>query len=320
MIPSRDHITEALEILRLLGFPRAQQNDRSALCLLALLDLGPNRTWREADNRLIGLTPIMDWSKVHYGVNYKPNTRETFRRQTMHQFIQAGIALINPDNQARKVNSPKTVYQIEPNAHHLVRAFGTKAWAERLAGYLETRETLAARYANERSQLRIPLRVRENEQITFSVGEHSELIRAIIEEFAPRFVPGGHLIYAGDTGPQRYFDNDALSALGVEVDTHGKMPDVVIYYPDENWLILAEAVTSHGPVDGKRHAELREIFGGGIAGLVYLTAFPDRRMMARYLAEIAWETEVWCANAPTHIIHFNGVRFLGPYSSQQVND
>jgi hypothetical protein len=35
--------------------------------------------------------------------------------------------------------------------------------------------------------------------------------------------------------------------------------------------------------------------------------------MSRYLGEIAWETEVWVADAPSHLIHFNGERFLGPY-------
>ena len=133
-------------------------------------------------------------------------------------------------------------------------------------------------------------------------------------EFAPRFVPGGMLIYAGDTGEKwGYFDKNCLTKLGVDVDGHGKMPDVILYYPDKNWLLLIESVTSHGPVDGKRHAELANLFLGSKAGLVYVTAFPSRPRMARYLREIAWETEVWCAEAPSHLIHFNGARFLGPY-------
>jgi hypothetical protein len=122
------------------------------------------------------------------------------------------------------------------------------------------------------------------------------------------------LIYAGDTGEKwGYFDRRRLSQLGVEVEAHGKMPDVVLYYPDRNWLILAEAVTSHGPVDGKRHGELAELFSDSTAGLVYVTAFPSRPMMTRHLSEIAWETEVWVADSPSHLIHFNGERFLGPY-------
>ena len=128
-------------------------------------------------------------------------------------------------------------------------------------------------------------------------------------------MPGGVLIYAGDTGEKwGYFDKELLAKLGVAVDGHGKMPDVVLYYPDREWLLLVESVTSHGPVDGKRHEELARLFAKSKAGLVYVTAFPSRAIMARYLGEIAWETEVWCADAPSHLIHFNGERFLGPYA------
>ena len=91
------------------------------------------------------------------------------------------------------------------------------------------------------------------------------------------------------------------------------MPDVALHYGARNWLLLVEAVTSHGPVDGKRHAELASLFAAAKAPLVYVTAFPNRSLMARYLPEIAWETEVWVADAPSHLIHFNGERFLGPY-------
>jgi hypothetical protein len=100
----------------------------------------------------------------------------------------------------------------------------------------------------------------------------------------------------------------------VNVDSHGKMPDVILHFTKKNWLLLVESVTSHGPVDGKRHGELTKLFAGSKAGLVYVTAFPNRSIMSRYLSEIAWETEVWVADAPSHLIHFNGVRFLGPYS------
>ncbi len=311
---SRRHIDGARKILIALGLPRAQQNERSALCLLALLDLRPGRKWAAAQNPLVGITPIMDWIRDHYKKTYAPNTRETVRRQTMHQFVDAGIALYNPDKPDRPVNSPAAVYQIEPSALALLRCFNTKAWHGKLTAYLADRQTLAARYAHERKQNLIPVKIASGAKITLSPGEHSELIRAIIEHFGARFVPGGLLIYAGDTGEKwGYFDAALLSKLGVSVDAHGKMPDVVLYYPAKKWLLLVESVTSHGPVNAKRHTELTRLFSNSKAGLVYVTAFPSRAVMSRYLGDIAWETEVWCADAPSHLIHFNGERFLGPY-------
>ncbi len=317
MTNPNEYIEAAHQIIIALGLPRAQQNERSALCLLALLNLSPGKAWAAAENPLVGITPIMDWSREHYGKEYAPNTRETFRRQTMHQFCDAGVALYNPDKPDRPVNSPKAVYQIEPAALILLRTFGTDAWHDALTDYLADRETLIARYAKERVQNRIPVEIAPGKEITLSPGEHSELIRAIVEDFAPRFAPGSVLVYAGDTGDKwGYFDAPLLAALGVDVDSHGKMPDVVLHFTERNWLLLVESVTSHGPVDGKRHAELAKLFAGSTAGLVYVTAFPNRAIMGRYLGEIAWETEVWVADAPSHLIHFNGVRFLGPYPTE----
>lgn len=308
------HITEAIEILEALGLPRAQQNERSALCLLALLNLTPDKAWDMAESPLMGITPIMDWAKEHYKKIYAPNSRETVRRQTMHQLVDAGIALYNPDDPARPVNSPKAVYQIESNTLQLLRTFGSELWHANLEAYLAEQETLRARYAKEREQIRVPVKITQDREITLSPGEHSELIKAVIEDFGPRFVPGSTLVYVGDTGDKwGYFDDVLLSQLGVDVDSHGKMPDVVLYDEDRNWLLLIESVTSHGPVDGKRHAELTRLFLEAKAGLVYVTAFPDKSTMARYVGDIAWETEVWVAEAPSHLIHFDGKRFLGPY-------
>ncbi len=307
-------LSEAKDILKSLGLPIKQQNDRTALCLLALIDLKPEQEWNMAKSRMIGITPIMEFSKEYYGREYKPNSRETFRRQSMHQFVSAGIAHYNPDEPNRAVNSPKAVYQIEEETLNLIKHYNTNQWIILLEKYLANRETLIEQYAQEREQNKVSLLIDDDQQYKFSSGEHSQLIKDVIEEFGPRFVPGGKLIYAGDTGAKTdFFNKELLSELGVRVDLHGKMPDVIIYYPKKEWLILVEAVTSHGPVDGKRHKELQTLFNGSKVGIVYVTAFPDRKLMAKYFDEIAWETEVWVANAPSHLIHFNGVRFLGPY-------
>jgi hypothetical protein len=310
-------IEEAMDILEALGMPRAQLNERSALCLLSLIDVRPKGKWSDAHAVRIGVTPIIEWMKTHYQKIYAPNTRETIRRQTLHQFRDAGMVLYNPDNPSRPVNSPAAVYQIAPEALALLQQFGSTSWPSALSDYLATNGSLAAHYAQARNMAMVPVQVPGGGDLTLSPGDHSELIKSIIEQFGPRFVPGAHLIYAGDTGQKvGCFDHVALARLGVTVDQHGKMPDVVLYDPTRDWMILAEAVTSHGPVDGKRHGELSALFANATPGLVYVSAFPDRATMRKYLADIAWETEVWAADAPTHLIHFNGVRFLGPYDKK----
>nr|WP_258869002.1 BsuBI/PstI family type II restriction endonuclease [Alkalilimnicola ehrlichii] len=253
MTKKDDYIEAARKTIISLGLPRAQQNERSALCLLALLNLTPGKRWTDAESPLMGITPIMDWAKEHYGKEYAPNTRETIRRQTMHQFCDAGLALYNPDEPGRPVNSPKAVYQIEPTALALLRTFGTPAWHNKLTAYLAERETLIARYAKEREQNRIPVEIAPGKEITLSPGEHSELIRAIIEDFAPRFAQGSALVYAGDTGDKwGYFDAPLLANLGVKVDSHGKMPDVVLHYTAKTGCYWS----SPSPVTGRSMASV----------------------------------------------------------------
>lgn len=315
---NHEHIRSALTILADLGFPSAQLNERSALVLLAVLDLRPDRTWQDAAEPLLGITPIMGWLLAHYNKQYAANTRETIRRQTIHQFVDAGLVIYNPDKPDRAVNSPDAVYQISPEALVLMRTYGSPKWSARLTSYLSKQQGLAARYAHERDMQRIPVNIGDGQVLRLSPGEHSLLIKQIIEDFGDRFVKEGQLIYAGDTGEKMgHFRRELLQGLGVAINDHGKMPDVVLYCPKRNWLLLIEAVTSHGPVDGKRHNELARLFAGSKAGLVYVTAFPSKAAMARYVTSIAWETEVWVADAPSHLIHFDGVRFLGPYPARE---
>ena len=318
-LKAQGKIDEALQVLTALGLPRGQQNRRSALTLLALLDLKPAGNWSDITQPLMGITPLMNYIRDYYGQQYAPNTRETIRRQTVHQFVEAGLAISNPDDPKRPVNSPRACYQVSDEAAAVVRCYGTEAWDDSLQDWLKEQPTLAARWARHREMQMIPVRINDRQLANLTPGDHSELIRQIIDSFAPRFAPGAEVIYIGDTGAKTgHFEADRLAALGVTVDRHGKLPDVVLFDPSHDWLLLIESVTSHGPVNAKRHNELAALFKTSTAGLVYVTAFPSRMEMSGYLAEISWETEVWCADAPSHLIHFDGDRFLGPYTPNQA--
>lgn len=307
-------VAEAQVILTAFGLPAEQRNERAALTLLALLDLRPQQSWGAASDPLRGVTPIMEFVAKHYGKRWAPNTRETIRRFTLHQFEQAGLVIANPDQPDRPTNSPKYCYQIESRALAAIRKFGTPEWDNALRRYLMDAHTLAQRYAQIREMQRIPLDLASGVTIRLSPGGQNALVERIINEFCPRFTPAGKPVYVGDTDKKwAYFDADSLRDLGVAVEEHGKMPDVVVHFTQKNWLVLIEAVTSHGPVNPKRLTELRTLFASSKAGLVFVTAFLNRRGLLRYLGEIAWETEVWVADAPDHMLHFNGERFLGPY-------
>jgi adenine-specific DNA-methyltransferase len=309
-------VTEAQDVLRQLGLPRAQRNERSALTLLALLNLTPGKEWSDLERPMMGITPMMEFMAEHYGKRYAPNSRETVRRQTVHQFVAAGVAVINPDDPARPTNSGQTVYQAPEEIEAALRSYGTDEWDQRLAEWLAAAPALIERWARVRQMNMIPVTLPSGQQVQLTAGGQNPLIKAVIEDFCPRFAPGGHVLYIGDTGDKFVvWERGALESLGVVVNEKGKMPDVVIHDHERGWLLLIEAVTSHGPVDPKRQEELAALFGDCEAGLVFVTAFQDRRALVERLSEISWETEVWIAEDPTHMIHFDGARFLGPYEA-----
>ena len=263
---------------------------------------------------MVRTVQIMEWLRTHYDKDYKPNTRETVRRFTLHQFAEAALVAQNPDDPDRPVNSPKSCYQMAPRALQLIQEFGAPDFEDRLREYLADAPGLKAAYDRVRDLHRIPVTLPDGSMVALSPGGQNVLIKQMVEEFCGYFTPGGQVWYVGDADQKwAVFAEDELARIGVNVDSHGKMPDLVVYLPDKNWLVLLEAATSHGPVDAKRRGELASLFDGSSAGLVYVSCFPSRDEMRKYLHQIAWETEVWCADNQTHLIHFNGERFLGPY-------
>ena len=162
--------------------------------------------------------------------------------------------------------------------------------------------------------MRIPVRLPSGKTVALSPGGQNPLIKQVVEEFCARFTPGAAVVYIGDTENKfEHLEADYLAMLGVVIDPSAKMPDVVVHDTRRNWLLLIEAVTSAGPVDGKRRKELKILFKSSAAGLIFVSAFETRRAMQSFLTQISWETEVWVAEDPDHLIHFDGERFLGPY-------
>jgi hypothetical protein len=307
-------LIEAMTILRSLGFVSRQSNEVAGYTLLALLDLKPTQPWREARAPLRGITPIIEFVDTTYGVRYAPNTRETIRDEAVKYFVEAGMLARNPDDPARPVNSGKTVYQVESHAIELFRCFDSPEWAGKLRPYLTSRERIRRELQRERNLPRIPVKLPSGKTVTLSPGGQNPLIKTVIEEFCPRFASGECVIYIGDAEDKfLHLDSKYLERLGVAVPPPAKMPDVVVHDKRRNWLLLIEAVTSAGPVDGKRRKELKDLFAGCRAGLVFVTAFANREVMRSFLTQISWESEVWVAEDPDHLIHFDGERFLGPY-------
>ncbi len=315
-------IEEAKQILEVMGLPKRQQNDRSALTLLALCNLKENDKWSEAKAVSMAVVGnkenakyegVMRFIAEHYNKPYAENSRETFRRQTLHQFVQAGVCNHNPENPKLPTNSKDNHYRLTPEALQLIKSFGTKNWKKEVENFVKKVGSLRKKYARNRERRKIPLKLADGIVLRFSPGKHNEVQIAIIKEFAPRFAPGSELLYVGDTAQKDlYMDKKGLEKLGIPIDEHSKLPDVVLYDKKKKWLFLIEAVTSHGPVSPKRIVEMEKMLKSCKAGKIYVTAFPDFKEFKRHTSDIAWETEVWVVSFPDHMIHFNGDKFIGP--------
>lgn len=314
-------LNQVKEILKELEQPKQQRNDRSAWVFLALANIKPTDNWSNSQAPLLQTYKIMEFIRDHYGKDYKPNSRETIRRQTLHQFEQSGIVERNKDNPSRPTNSKDNNYSLTQQILEILWEFPKGNWKEKIATYKRNLHSFQKTYHKRISKEKVPVTLPNGQEVKLSPGKHNQLHADIIHEFCPRFVgKGGIVLYLGDTASSRneggkfmVLESEQLELVGIPPMSHDKLPDIIIYNQIRNWLFLIEAVTSHGPISQKRWIELEKAFRTCKAGKVYVTAFPNAREFRRNAADIAWETEVWIADQPDHLIHFNGDKFLGPH-------
>ena len=306
-------IDDARDILEQLGLPPAQQRDIACLTLLALCGLSENDAWSEAIKPSLTIHQMLEFMRDTYRRNYAENTRENVRRQVIHQLEQARVVDRNPDEPDLPTNSPRTHYGLTDEALKVLRLYQGNGWETELATFRSSHGVLLEVYRRRRRMREIPIRSSTGEEIRLSPGEHNRLQAQVLTDFGPKFAPGAVLLYLGDAAKKLlHLDEEKLLRLGVPITEHDKLPDVVLYDEERNWLFLIEAVTSHGPVTPKRMQELEVTLHACVATHVYVSAFPDFREFKRHLQDIAWETEVWVAEIADHLIHFDGEKFLGP--------
>lgn len=301
-------VEEARGFLESVGMPKAQQADICCYVLLAMANVKPETPWSEATNDWIRIHDIIQFSNRFYGTTYAENSRETFRKQALHRFRTAALV----EDNGKATNSPNYRYRLTEETLKMVLVFRSSEWQESLNRFLSYHDRLIDIYASKKKMTLMPVKI-NGADFKFSAGKHNELQKAIIEEFAPRFAPNSECLYVGDTIEKDLVKNvDKLTELGFEITLHDKMPDVVLYRDDKDWIYFVESVTSVGPMDPKRIFEITEMTKDVKAGKIFVTAFLDFKTYKKFAEELAWETEVWIAEMPEHMIHLNGDRFMGP--------
>lgn len=303
-----DKLETIKKLLADVGMPDKQQSDLCALTMLGLANLKEGDSFKKASNNWIRIHDVIQFINENYGVTYAENSRETFRKQAMHHFRNA--ALIEDNGKA--TNSPNYRYRITSEFLNVLKSIGTKKAKLALQNFLSVHEKLIDTYASKKTMPMMPVKI-NNVDYVLSPGSHNELQKAILEEFAPRFAPNSECLYVGDTTNKDLVKNvNKLSELGFEITLHDKMPDVVLYRADKNWLYFIEAVDSVGPMSPERVIDIQRMTKNVNCGKIFVTAFLDFKKYKRFSEQLAWETEVWIAEMPDHMIHLNGDKFLGP--------
>ena len=301
-------LEEARSILSALEVPAKQQNGMCCCVLLAMAGITEEQRWTSATNNWIRIHDVIAFASDNYGITYAENSRETIRKQAMHHSRNAAFI----EDNGKATNSPNYRYRLTDEMLNLIQSYGSQEWSKNLAIFLNNHETLISLYTSKRTVRKMPVKINGSE-FTFSPGRHNQLQRAIIEEFVPRFAPDSECLYVGDTIEKDLVKNEEkLRKLGFSITLHDKMPDVVLYSTEKNWLYFIEAVTSVGPMEPKRIKEIEEMTEDVTAGKIYVTAFLDFKTFKKFSESLAWETEAWIADMPDHMIHLNGDKFLGP--------
>ena len=312
-------INTALYILDTFGIPiegTPRRLERMAIAFLASCDIKSLKELAKAKDLNSGFAlktrDIINYVNQHFNENISSGSYDDIRRKDLKLLTIAEVVLQSSPNSA--TNDSTRGYSINPTYGELIRNYGKKDWEKSVKDKLKNIEPLSQKLKRERQISKVEVTLPSGGQLTFSAGEHNDLQKAIIEDFLPRYGFGAEVLYVGDTADKYlYIEKDKLEELDFFEISHEELPDVIAYSKKKNWLYLIEAVHSSGPISEIRLLQLQKLTKDCKADIVYVTAFLTRPKFRQFIADIAWETEVWIADNPDHLVHFNGDKFLGPY-------
>lgn len=322
---------EAFDILKACGIPIQPTNNKgitkshecAAAAFLAVANVRPGRTWAEAGTsgeRLpLRNRDIIRYSNQHLGLNRSESSYDNvYRRDLLHPLL-AGLVIPSAGKPDADTNDGTRGYALMPEFADLLRKYGSAGWTGALASFRLHLPSLADRLARTRQMKRQNVTLPGGKVLEFGSGPHNDLQRAIIAEFLSRYGYDAEVLYVGDaTHRLLHVERERLEELSLPEPERSHLPDIIAYSREKKWVYLIEAVHADGAITEERLLELQNHTKNCTVPIVFVTAFLDRAAYRAFAAKIAWETEVWIASHPDHLIHFNGHRFMGPYTSQEA--
>jgi len=312
-------INTTLYILDCFGIPidtTPRRLERMAIAFLATADIKNIAEFKFIKDFNSGYSlktrDVINYVNLNFGESISSGSYDDIRRKDLKLLTVAEVVLRSSPNSA--TNDSTRGYCVNPLYAELIKIYGTENWEKLVTKKLQGVEPLNQKLKRQREIQRVKVTLPSGGKLEFSAGEHNDLQKAIIEDFLPRYGFGAEVLYVGDTSDKYlHLETEKLEELNFFEISHEELPDVIAYSKQKNWLYLIEAVHSSGPISEIRLLQLEKLTKNCKADIVYVTAFLDRPKFRKFMADIAWETEVWIADNPDHMVHFNGDKFLGPY-------
>lgn len=309
-------IDDACNILKDVEFSNnINKNNMAARFILAATNITEDDVWNQAQNTGIQIHNALKFLNNNYKLNLKENTRESLRKNGPKKMETVGLAHDNV-NEGIPTNSSRRKWYLSDDFFKLIKLYDNKKlYKNALCNFKKGHESRIALMKDKRNRAMIPINY-NGYKFKLTPGLHNILHKEVLQKFAPKFAGGSKLLYIGDTEKKDLkIDYALLHDLGFPMNMHELIPDIILYQEEKNWIFLIECVASTGPMSVDRVKEIRKAYKGN-SGLVFVTAFQDWREYKKFVESIAWETEIWIADFPDHMIHMNGNKFMGPYDSK----
>jgi hypothetical protein len=316
--PIKKLINEALDILESLGIPIEGQTERSlekmSMSFLALLDV--KKDWKEAksvgDNYGLTSKEVIKYLNENFEDKISVGSYDDVPRRYIRLLLVSDFVLRSGINPSANYNSPIRKYVIPDFIKNLIVFYNTGKWESKLCEFNKNKIFLREEIKRLRNLTLLPVLLSDGENLVFSPGNHNELQKQIIEIFLPRFGANCKILYVGDGANKSLYKNvEELKSLDFFDISHGMLPDIVAYSKDKNWLFLIEAFYTTGIISEIKFKEFKRNLTNCQAEIIFVTAFLTKEEFRKQMLDIAWETEVWTADNPDHLVHFNGHKFLG---------
>ena len=319
-IAIRPIVANTLDILAAIGIPitgTERRLERMAKACMAVAGIVTDFSEAKSleDGHSLRTRDIISFENKHYGESISPGSYDDIRRLDLRLLTEAGIVLNTSETERQATNNPSRGYGLSASFASLLHAYGTTRWNAALAAFSKDTRTLKEAMEKRRNLMKVPVTLPKGKRIELSYGEHNSLQKAVIETFLPLFGLGAEVLYVGDTADKfLHIEKEELERLKFFPLEHEELPDVIAYSREKDLLYLIEAFHSTGEWNELRVRRVREKLqkAGCTAEVVFFTftAFENRDAFRRKAKDIAWETEVWIADTPEHLVHFNGSKYL----------